>query len=285
MTSKTPLRSCEDVDEQALSYAEIKALCAGDPQIKEKMDLDVDVAKLKVLKADHQSQKYRLEDKLLKYFPFKIELQQDFIRRLEADIKTAEANPHPKDGFAGMEIKGAHFDTKEEADLALLAACKKVKTAEPVPLGNYRGFEMELCYDSLSNQMVCALKSEIRHKAYLGTDACGNVQRLDNALGAIPKRLAKEKNQLKDLLQQQAAAEVEVTKPFPQEEELATKSARLVELNALLDLDAKGHEEQEQSETEQPEQAAEKSNSVLDELHAAKEPPTIPHTKKHEEVR
>jgi len=287
MTSKTPLRSCEDVDEQALSYAEIKALCAGDPQIKEKMDLDIDVARLKVLKADHQSQKYRLEDKLLKYFPAEIERQQGFIKGFEADIQTVTEHPHPKDGFAGMEVKGIHFDKKEDAGLAILAACQQVKTAEPVPLGSYRGFGMELHFDSFRQEMVCTLKATMRHNVSLGTDARGNVQRLDNALNAIPERLAQAKGQLENLHQQQAAAEVEVTKPFPQEEELAAKSARLVELNALLDLDGQGHsEQQEQAEPEDPEAAVQK-HSVLADLQekAAQVVPPPPRESGREEAR
>lgn len=185
MTSKSPVRSCDDVDEQALSYAEIKALCAGNPLIKEKMDLDIDVARLKVLKADHQSQQYRMEDKLLKYFPAEIEKQTSYIHGFEADIKTVEAHPQIADSFCGMEIMGKAYTEKADAGEILLAACKDKKSADPVPLGSYRGFQMELSFDSFRNEFDVTLKGAVSHRVALGTDARGNITRLDNALAGI----------------------------------------------------------------------------------------------------
>ena len=161
MTSKSPVRSCDDVDEQALSYAEIKALCAGDPQIKEKMDLDVDVARLKVLKADHQSQQYRLEDKLMKYFPAEIEKTQGFIKGFQSDIRTVAAHPLPEEGFCGMEVNDTRFTEKAEAGEAILAICKTNQSLEPVPLGSYRGFKMELSFDSFQKEYQVLLKGEM----------------------------------------------------------------------------------------------------------------------------
>ena len=233
MTSKSPVRSCDDVDEQALSYAEIKALCAGNPLIKEKMDLDIDVARLKVLKADHQSQQYRMEDKLLKYFPAEIEKQTSYIHGFEADIKTVEAHPQIAEGFCGMEIMGKAYTEKADAGEILLAACKDTKSADPVPLGSYRGFQMELSFDSFRNEFDVTLKGAVSHRVALGTDARGNITRLDNALAGIPERLERANEQLNNLYNQQEAAKAEVGKPFPQEAELAAKSQRLAELDML----------------------------------------------------
>lgn len=178
MTSKSPVRSCDDVDEQALSYAEIKALCAGNPLIKEKMDLDIDVARLKVLKADHQSQQYRMEDKLLKYFPAEIERQTGYIRGFEADIQTVTTHPQIVEGFCGMEILGKHYMEKEDAGEMILAACKEMKATEPIPLGSYRGFQMELSFDSFRHDFDITLKGAVSHRVSLGTDARGNIIRL-----------------------------------------------------------------------------------------------------------
>ena len=236
MTSKSPVRSCDDVDEQALSYAEIKALCAGDPQIKEKMDLDVDVARLKVLKADHQSQQYRLEDKLIKYFPAEIEKTQGFIKGFQSDIRTVAAHPLPEEGFCGMEVNDTRFTEKAEAGEAILAICKTNQSLEPVPLGSYRGFKMELTFDSFQKEYQVLLKGEMTHRVPIGTSAAGNIQRLDNALAGIPARLEKAEQQLDNLRSQQEAAQAELGKPFPQEAELAEKSARLAELDALLNM-------------------------------------------------
>ena len=252
MTSKSPVRSCDDVDEQALSYAEIKALCAGNPLIKEKMDLDIDVARLKVLKADHQSQQYRMEDKLLKYFPAEIEKQTSYIHGFEADIKTVEAHPQIAEGFCGMEIRGKAYTEKADAGEILLAACKDTKSADPVPLGSYRGFQMELSFDSFRNEFDVTLKGAVSHRVALGTDARGNITRLDNALAGIPERLERASEQLNNLYNQQEAAKAEVGKPFPQEAELTAKSQRLAELDAALNMEDSAENRDERSEPERP---------------------------------
>ena len=240
MTSKSPVRSCDDVDETALSFAEIKALCAGDPRIKERMDLDVDVSRLKLLKADHQSKQYRLEDQLLKTFPEEIEKNKGFIAGLETDMKTLAEHPHPEDGFAGMEVRGDTLTDKENAGAALLDACKEVKGSDPVPVGSYRGFAMSVSFDAFRQEYMLLLKGQMTHRATLGTDPRGNLTRIDNALSQMPQRLEAVKNQLDNLYQQQAAAKAEVGKPFPQEQELRDKSSRLAELDVLLNMDGRG---------------------------------------------
>ena len=237
MTSKSPARSCDDVDEQALSYAEIKALCAGDPQIKEKMDLDIEVARLKVLKADHMSQHFRLEDRLLKYFPAEIEKNQEIIRGITADIQTAAGHPHPADGFAGMKIGEASFTEKNDAGKAIIEACRNLKGDGPVPLGEYRGFSTELCFNAFSKEFEVILKGALSYKVTLGEDARGNLIRMDNALSGLSGRLERVQNELMNLENQQNAAREELQKPFPQEQELAEKSARLAELDAALNMD------------------------------------------------
>ena len=239
MTSKSPVRSCDDVDETALSFAEIKALCAGDPRIKERMDLDVDVARLKLMKADHQSKQYRLEDQLLKTFPEEIEKNKGFIAGLETDMKTLAEHPHPEDGFAGMEVRGDTLTDKENAGAALLDACKEVKGADPVPVGSYRGFTMSVSFDAFRQEYMLLLKGQMTHRATLGTDPRGNLTRIDNALSQMPQRLEAVKNQLDNLYQQQAAAKAEVGKPFPFEDDLRVKSARLAELDVLLNMDGR----------------------------------------------
>ena len=252
MTSQSPVRSCDDVDEQALSYAEIKALCAGNPLIKEKMDLDIDVARLKVLKADHQSQQYRMEDKLLKYFPVEIEKQTSYIHGFEANMKTVEAHPQIAEGFCGMEIMGKAYTEKADAGEILLAACKDTKSADPVLLGSYRGFQMELSFDSFRNEFDVTLKGAVSHRVALGTDARGNITRLDNALAGIPERLERANEQLNNLYNQQEAANAEVGKPFPQEAELTAKSQRLAELDAALNTEDSAEKRDERSEPESP---------------------------------
>ena len=220
MTSKSPMRSCDDIDEQALSYAEIKALCAGDPRIREKMDLDVQVAKLKVLRGDFQNQKYRLEDKLLKTF------------------------------------KGMVYDDKKAAGERLLLARQEMPNADMMLLGTYRGFELNIRFDSFKNEHQAVLRAELSYPVSLGDDARGNITRLDNAIDNFADRIADAENALQNLEQQKQAAEVEVAKPFAQEEELAEKSARLAELNALLNIDRDRSSSQdapeETEETETP---------------------------------
>ena len=240
MTSKSPVRSCEDVDEAALSYAEIKALCAGDPRIKERMDLDVEVSRLKLMKADHQSKQYRLEDQLLKHFPEEIEKHKGFIQGLETDMETLAAHPHPTDGFTGMEVRGDTLTDKENAGAALLDACKEVKGSEPVQVGSYRGFAMFVTFDAFQKEYMLQLKGRMTHRTALGADPRGNLTRIDNALSQMPQRLESVKVQLDNLYQQQAAAKEEVGKAFPYEEELRVKNARLVELDMELNMDSKG---------------------------------------------
>ena len=250
MTSKSPVRSCEDVDEQALSYAEIKALCAGNPLIKEKMDLDVQVAKLKVLKADHQSQKFRLQDKLLTKFPADIQETNAYIAGVKADAQLAAAHPQGKEEFCGMVIKGVTYDEKKTAGERLVLACSELPNAEEKVIGSYRGFELSLRFDTFRSEYQAILKGQRKYTVPLGTDPLGNIIRLDNSLNSFPERITSAENELTTLHQQQAAAQIEVEKPFPQEEELAEKSARLAELNAQLDVDEKSHEP-EQDEEEQ----------------------------------
>ena len=250
MTSKSPVRSCEDVDEQALSYAEIKALCAGNPLIKEKMDLDVQVAKLKVLKADHQSQKFRLQDKLLTKFPADIQETNAYIAGVKADAQLAAAHPQVQEGFCGMTIKGVTYDEKKTAGERLVLACSELPNAEEKVIGSYRGFELSLRFDTFRSEYQAILKGQRRYPVALGTDPLGNIIRLDNSLNNFPERINSAENELATLHQQQAAAQIEVEKPFPQEEELTEKSARLAELNAQLDVDEKSHEP-EQDEEEQ----------------------------------
>ena len=250
MTSKSPVRSCDDVDEQALSYAEIKALCAGNPLIKEKMDLDVQVAKLKVLKADHQSQKFRLEDKLLTKFPADIQETNAHIAGLKADAQLAAAHPQGKEEFCGMVIKGVAYDEKKTAGERLVLACSELPNAEEKVIGNYRGFELSLRFDAFRTEYQALLKGQRKYTVPLGNDPLGNIIRLDNSLNNFPERITAAENELTTLHQQQEAAQIEVEKSFPQEEELAEKSARLAELNAQLDVDEKSHEP-EQDEEEQ----------------------------------
>ena len=278
MTSKSPVRSCEDVDATALSFAEIKALCAGDPRIKERMDLDIEVSKLKIMKADHNSKQFRLEDSLLKYFPEKIEEHKGFVRGLEADIQTLAAHPLPAEGFVGMEIRGDRLTDKENAGAALLDTCKEVKGKDPVQIGSYRGFAMSVAFDSMWKTYTLTLKGQMTHRVELGSDARGNLVRIENALDKMPERLRSVQEQLENLYNQQAAAKAEVGKPFPQEQELAAKTARLIELDMELNLDGKGQP--------QPEQAIAKSArpSVLDRLKAppVHGAPEKPHKKEME---
>ncbi len=256
MTSKSPMRSCDDIDEQALSYAEIKALCAGDPRIREKMDLDVQVAKLKVLRGDFQNQKYRLEDKLLKTFPEEIQKQKTRIAALQQDSQIAAAHPQDKENFCGMTIKGMVYDDKKAAGERLLLARQEMPNADMMLLGTYRGFELNIRFDSFKNEHQAVLRAELSYPVSLGDDARGNITRLDNAIDNFADRIADAENALQNLEQQKQAAEIEVAKPFAQEEELAEKSARLAELNALLNIDRDRSSSQdtpeETEETETP---------------------------------
>jgi N12 class adenine-specific DNA methylase/adenine-specific DNA methylase len=244
MTSKSPVRSCEDIDEAALSYAEIKALCAGNPLIKEKMDLDIEVAKLKLLKASHQSTKYRLEDNLLKHFPESIERHKGYIKGFEQDIVTLAKHTQKvpqgellKDDFK-ITIKGDTLTDKDNAGAAILEACKEVKNSDPVEIGSYKGFTMYLSYAAFGNEHTLTLKGAMSHTAKLGLDARGNLTRIDNALNNMPQRLQSVQKELENLYNQQAAAKVEVQKPFTQEQELKDKTARLAVLDRELNMSA-----------------------------------------------
>ena len=268
MTSKSPVRSCEDVDETSLSYAEIKALCAGDPRIKEKMDLDIDVARLRLMKASHNAQQYRLEDKLMTTFPEQVEHLKRMIAGYEADIKLLAAHPHPKDGFAGMKVRGDQLLDKENAGAALLDAMKDARGLEPLPAGSYRGFQMSLTLEDFGREYVLTLKGELPHRVTLGKDARGNLVRIDNALNAMEDRLRGAKAELENTYSQMENARAELGKPFPQEEELQAKSARLVELNNALDIDKQDAEPPVSDEPELPKSTR---VSVLEKLKEAGE--------------
>ena len=268
MTSKSPVRSCEDVDETALSYAEIKALCAGDERIKEKMDLDVDVARLKLMKASHQSQQFRLEDNLLRHFPEQIRQNESFVEGFTADMQTLSAHPHPVDGFAGMEVKGDLLTDKDNAGAAILEAFKDAKGLEPVPIGSYRGFAMSLTVEDFGRDFILTLKGKMNHRVTLGKDARGNLTRIDNALNAMPDRLQNVRNTLDALTAQMETAKAELGKPFPQEDELRIKSARLAELNAELNIDDRTPMEQMAEDAPAVQSAKAERPSVLAKLKA-----------------
>ena len=236
MTSKSPVRSCEDVDQVALSYAEIKALCAGNPLIKERMDLDIEVSRLRLLKSSHQSNRYKLEDRLLKYFPQEIETTKSRITAFESDVVLRNQHPQVKDGFCGMEICGKMYSEREDAGKALLEACKLVQGMGQVNVGQYRGFLVTLALSPMGKEYVATLHGSLSHNVSLGDDARGNLVRLDNGLAGLENRLGEIKEQLTNLEKQQEAAKMEIEKPFAQEEELRDKSARLLELDALLDI-------------------------------------------------
>ena len=243
MTSKSPVRSAEDIDEQALSYAEIKALCTGNPYIKEKMDLDIEVSRLKLLKANHLSQRYALEDQIIHQFPKEIRNLEQREEGYTYDIQRVEESTRPnEDGFSPMEVEGTVYAEKKAAGSAILEACRAMKNPDPVPLGRYRGFAMELYLDPLSREYKITLIGSLRHTATLGTDLYGNIQRLDNTLESLPSRLQNTKDHLTNNRRQLEEAEAAVDKPFPYEEDLTTKSTRLAELNALLDIDRPDNE-------------------------------------------
>ena len=281
MTSKSPVRSCEDVDETALSYAEIKALCAGDKRIKEKMDLDVDVARLKLMKASHQSQQFRLEDNLLRHFPEQIRQNESFVEGFTADMQTLAGHPHPVDGFAGMEVKGDLLTDKDNAGAAILEAFKDAKGMEPVPIGSYRGFAMSLTVEDFGRDFILTLKGKMNHRVTLGKDARGNLTRIDNILNAMPDRLQNVRNTLDALTAQMATAKAELGKPFPQEEELRTKSARLAELNAELNIDDRTPMEQMAEDAPAVQSAKAERPSVLAKLKAPLSQPCAEDKNKH----
>lgn len=238
MTSKSPVRSAEDIDDTALSYAEIKMLATGNPYIKEKMDLDIQVQKLRLYKSHYLSEKYELEDKIIKFYPQEISLLIARVDGLKADLEIAKAHPKEVDGeFAGMVIDGYSYTEKAEAGQVIIEACKAKTTSEPTPLGEYRGFKMELEFDTFERAYAVKLKGHFTHSITLGTDIYGNITRIDNAIDNIEARLHKAEEQLENTKAQFETAKVEVEKPFAQEDELKQKMARLTELNALLDMD------------------------------------------------
>ena len=280
MTSKSPVRSCDDVDEVALSFAEIKALCAGDPRIKERMDLDVEVSRLKIMKADHKSKQYRLEDSLLRHFPEQIEKLKGCIQAIQEDMKTLESHPHPTDGFAGMTVLTDELTDKDNAGAALIEAAKKATGLDPVEVGTYRGFQMSVTLEDFGKKYVLTMQGRLKHQAILGNDPRGNLIRLDNALAQMPQRLKAFQTQLDETCHQQEAAKAELGKPFPFEEELRDKTARLIFLDAELNLDANkgGQTEQVLAKSARP--------SVLDKLRSQPAPiKTDKKQKRHEEVR
>ena len=280
MSSKSPVRSCDDVDEVALSFAEIKALCAGDPRIKERMDLDVEVSKLKIMKADYKSKQYRLEDNLLRHFPEQIEKLKGYIQAIQEDMKALEAHPHPTDGFAGMTVLADDLTDKDNAGAALIEAAKKATGLDPVEVGTYRGFQMSVTLEDFGKKYVLTMQGRLRHQATLGSDPRGNLIRLDNALAQMSQRLKAFQTQLDETYHQQEAAKAELDKPFPYEDELRDKTARLIFLDAELNLDANkgGQTEQVIAKSARP--------SVLDKLRS--QPAPIRNNqkqKRHEEVR
>lgn len=266
MTSKSPVRSCEDVDETALSYAEIKALCAGNPLIREKMDLDIDVARLRLLKADHESQRYQMEDNLLRNYPQQIKKNEGFIAGLEADMKTLAEHPHPtvveqepvktdgeapanraasvKRGFAGMEFHGEMIADRTEAGKMLIAEMRRVvqlreeqHLIDPVEIGMYRGFSAAMTVEGFGSTVILTLSGQMTHRVELSMDVVGNFLRIDHALEKMPERIANLKTQNGSLREQMKVLQSEVDRPFPQEAELQQKSTRLAELNAKLGID------------------------------------------------
>ena len=243
MTSKSPVRSAEDIDETALSYAEIKALCSGNPHIKEKMDLDIEVQKLKLLRSNHMSQRYALEDQLIRKFPKEIASMHQWIDGLEADMALLKDKTQPNaDGFCPMVIGGQTYTEKKAAGTAILDACNTLTSADPVPLGSYRGFRLTLCFDSFEKLFKISMQGTLTYKVGLGTDVFGNIQRMDNLLESMPTRQLDYKEKLKNLEIQVEIAKQEVEKPFPREEELKEKSARLDQLNILLNMDKRENE-------------------------------------------
>ncbi len=243
MSSKSPVRACDDVDETALSYAEIKALCAGDPRIREKMDLDIEVAKLRLMKADYQSNQFKLEDQILKQYPEEIRQAQERAKGYRADMALLEAHPLPKDGFVGMVIKGKRIADKEAAGKMLLEACRL--SPHDMELGEYRGMKMTVDYDSYRQEVKLILRGEMSHTVTMGTDVYGNLTRIENALANMPQKFEKAEERIAELERQTEQAKAELGKPFAQEKALEAKAARLAELNAALNIDEKRKEPME----------------------------------------
>ena len=261
MTSKSPVRSCEDVDEAALTYAEVKALATGNPYIREKMDLDVQESKLKLMKANHTSQKYRLEDNITKHYPHKIAFLKERIKGMTADIQTSEANfPTDKEQFF-MKVGDKVYTDKKEAGAALVEMCKAMKTVNvPATVGEYAGFKMAVSFDSFNHKFVMNLKGQLSHNLEIGSDPLGNIARINHALESMPKQLSEAQTKLETVERQLETAKVEVEKPFAQEAELAEKLERLSALNALLNMDEKGDDAALQCEQVRMDDAPEEEN-------------------------
>ena len=246
MTSKSPVRSADDIDETALSYAEIKMLATGNPYIKEKMDLDIQVQKLKLLKANYLSEKYNLEDKIIKFYPQKIAALNNTIKALEQDLATAKAHPKPSDdSFVGIEIDGKYISEKADAGKAILESCKQMNSSDPIKIGKYRGFDMELQLNLTTHFYEVLLKSATTQKVSLGDDPNGNITRIDNAIGRIPDHIENAKAELKNIQTQYETAQIEVQKPFAQEEELKAKTKRQIEVEKLISSGATDEQKQE----------------------------------------
>ena len=239
MTSRTPLRSCEDVDETALSFAEIKALCAGDPRIKERMELDVEVSRLRIMKADYQFKKFRLEDNANCRFPTEIKNTEALIGGIQSDMRTLAEHPHPEDGFIGMKVRGRSYLEREKAGEALMDAIASVTETEPVEIGSYRGFTITAQLNAFGGHRT-AFKGAVEYTIDLGDSAIGNIIRIDNALARLPEHMKEYQAKVADLRQQMESAKAEAAKPFAMEAELQRKSARLAELDAELNLGGKG---------------------------------------------
>ena len=243
MTSKSPVRSCEDIDEAALTYAEVKALATGNPFIKEKMDLDIQVSKLKLMKANHTSQKYRLEDNIAKNYPQQISALKERISGMKADIATYNANkPADKDLFT-MTVAGKAYDDRKEDGTAIIGICKEMKQANvAVPIGEYLGMKMNVTFDSFFRKFTLNMKGKLSHEVEIGSDPSGNITRIGNAMDSMTKQLEDAIAKLANVEQQLETAKIEVEKPFPQDQELNDKLTRLAELNSLLDMDEKGED-------------------------------------------
>ena len=263
MTSKSPVRSCEDIDEAALSYAEVKALATGNPYIKEKMDLDIQVSKLKLLKANHTSQRYRLEDNIAKHYPMQITALKERLEGYRTDIQTYTAHkPVDKDVFS-MKIGNRTYTDKKEAGAALIDMCRSAKQPNmAVTIGEYQGFKMSVSFDSFFSKFTVSLKGSLSHEVEIGADPLGNLQRLSNALEGMTGKMADVEQKLSNVEHQLETAKVEVTKPFAQEQELAEKLERLAELNALLNMDEKGDNALDMGDDEPEEETGEQSTQA-----------------------
>ena len=284
MTSKSPVRSCEDIDEAALSYAEVKALATGNPYIKEKMDLDIQVSKLKLLKANHTSQRYRLEDNIAKHYPMQITALKERLEGYRADIQTYAAHkPVDKDAFS-MKIGNRTYTDKKEAGAALIDMCRSAKQPNmAVTIGEYQGFKMSVSFDSFFSKFTISLKGSLSHEVEIGADPLGNLQRLSNALEGMTGKMADVEQKLSNVEHQLETAKVEVTKPFAQEQELAEKLERLAELNTLLNMDEKGDnaldmgdDEPEDENGEQSAQTQESEPNRAEDIQAVAEEPLKP---------